>query len=107
MECKKIVGCTLVIGSIWALYNISQNNFMVSCIKRKGKQLTKKMEDFFNNLDENGLKKYKEKLVDDFNNLKQKIDNLTIKDIKNAGSEMIEGILDSIESLKMNVLTSS
>ena len=73
MECKKIIGCTLIIGSIWALYEISQNNFMVSCIKRKGKQLTKKMEDFFNNLDENGLKKYKEKLVDDFNNLKQKI----------------------------------
>ena len=51
MECKKIIGCTLIIGSIWALYEISQNNFMVSCIKRKGKQLTKKMEDFFNNLD--------------------------------------------------------
>ena len=108
MSCKKVVGCCLVLGSLTLLYVMSQNGGCnIACLKRKGKQLTKKMDEFISNIDENGLTKYKQSLVAEYNKLKQKIDNLTIKDIKDAGSEMIENILDSIEDLKNKLLTCS
>lgn len=108
MSCKKVVGCCLILGSLTLLYAMSKSDCCnIACLKRKGRQLTRKMDEFISNIDEDGLTKYKQSLVTEYNKLKHKIDNLTIKDIKDAGSEMIESILDSVEDLKNKLLTSS
>ncbi len=107
MGCKKVLGWALIIGSVSVVACALKNSNCMSSIKRKGKKITKKMDDFFSNLDEDGLKKYKDNLVKEYNKLKTKIDNLTIKDIKDAGSEMVENILDSLENLKTNLLSYS
>lgn len=107
MWCKKVVGCALIVGATIMVYSLAKGNCSMSNVKQKGKQLTKKMEDFFNNIDENSLKKYKDNLVKEYNKLKMKIDNLTVKDIKDAGNDMIENILDSLEDFKANLLSYS
>ena len=107
MWCKKVVGCLLVVGATVMVYSLVIGDCNMNCIKKKGKQLTKKMDDFFNNIDENSLKKYKDNLIKEYNKLKYKIDNLTVKDIKDAGSEMIENILDSLDEFKSNLLSYS
>ena len=107
MWCKKVVGCLLVVGATVMVYSLVKGDCNMNCIKKKGKQLTKKMDDFFNNIDENSLKKYKDNLIKEYSRLKYKIDNLTVKDIKDAGSEMIENILDSLDEFKSNLLSYS
>ena len=108
MSCSKVIGCGLIVGTIaLAWYMCKDGGCNISCLKRKGKQLTKKMDDFIDNIDENGLNKYKQGVLAEYNKIKHKIDNLTIKDIKDAGSEIIENILDSVEDLKTKVLTYS
>jgi len=108
MCCKKVVGCALILGTLAMGYLIGKTSECnLSTLKRKGRQLTRKVEHFISNIDENGLTKYKQGLVMEYNKLKQKIDNLTIKDIKDYGSEMISNILDSIEDLKTKILAVS
>lgn len=107
MCCKKIVGCILITGAIVMLSTLVKGNCSMKSIKSKGKQLTKKMNDFFENIDENSLKKYKDNLVKEYNRIKFKIDSLTVKDIKDAGTEMIQNILDSLDDLKENLLSYS
>ena len=107
MGCKRVLGWALVVGSVVMVCAAVKNTSCMSSIKQNGKKITKKMDDFFTNLDENGLKKYKDNLVKEYNKLKMKVDNLTIKDIKDAGSEMIQNILDSLEDFKTNLLSYS
>ena len=105
---KKVLGWALIHGTVIGVYMIGKNNgFNLSCLKRKGRQLTRKVDNFISNIDENSLTKYKQVLVTEYNKLKQKIDNLTIKDIKDYGSDVIDNILNSIDDLKTKLITAS
>ena len=108
MSCGKVIGCGLIIGTIaFACYMSKDGGSNIRCLKRKGKQLTRKMNEFIDNIDENSLNKYKQGVLTEYSKIKHRIDNLTIKDIKDAGSEIIESILDSVEDLKTKILTYS
>ena len=76
---KKVLGWALIHGTVVGIYIAYQNNGLnLSCLKRKGRQLTRKMENFISNIDENGLNKYKQELVMEYNKLKQQIDMVMI-----------------------------
>ena len=61
MSCGKVIGCGLIIGTIaFACYMSKDGGANIRCLKRKGKQLTRKMNEFIDNIDETSLNKYKQ-----------------------------------------------
>jgi len=97
-----------VAGAIIAIhYRVfsSEYDYRINYLKRKSNCLNRKINKALNSMNEENLKKYKEELVKGYENIKTKIDNLTIKDIKDKGNEIINNILDSIKELKEKTLT--
>ena len=58
-------------------------------------------------MSEENLKKYEQELIKGYENIKEKVDNLTIKDIKDKGNDILNNIYDSISELKGKILTYS
>ena len=103
MGYKKVVVCSLLIGAILALeINMMTNSldYKIRYLKRKANCLNRKINRVLSKMSEENLKKYKEELVSGYENIKNKIEDLTIKDIKQKGNEVVCNIIDSIEDLK-------
>lgn len=107
MSCKKVVIGSLLLGAIIGMMVSYTNNsldYRVSYLKRKLNCLSRKLTKVLDGMSEENLKKYKNDLINKFENIKNKIENLTIKDIKDKGSELVNNIVGSIMDLKQQLI---
>lgn len=110
MSYKKVAVCSLLIGAILALeWNMMTNSldYKLHYLRRKANCLNRKINRVLKNMSEENLKKYKEELLNGYENIKKKIDNITIGDIKQKGNEVVCNIVDSIEDLKEKLIAYS
>ena len=108
MGCKKVAVCSLIIGAMIGVgYSLMNNSldYKINSLKRKLNCLNRKLNKALSNMSEENLKKYKQELLNSYENIKMKIENITIKDIKDAGNELIDNLVDSINSLKQKLST--
>ena len=108
MGCKKVVVCSLLVGMLagaLACYMSSSTDYKIRMLKRRANCLNRKINRALNNMSEENVKKYKDELVKGYENIKQKIDNLTVKDIKEMGNDVIESIIEHINCLKEKLIT--
>lgn len=110
MRCKKIVGSSILIGAIVAFHIAVINgslDYQIFHLKRKVNCLGRKVNKALKCMSEENLKKYEQEIKKGYQNIKEKVDNLTIKDIKEKGNELINNICQSIIDLKDKILTYS
>ncbi len=110
MGYKKVVTWSLLTAAIVGLHISFIGNsldYRVCYLKRKANCLNRKVNKALKYMSEENLKKYKDELVKGYENIMNKIDNITIRDIKNKGNELVSNILDAIDSLKEKVITYS
>ena len=110
MNYKKTICIGALSVAILALHLRLASNCMdyrMYNLRRKANCLNRKINRVLRKMDSEHLKKYKEELLEDYRKIKEKIDNLTIKDIKDAGNELFDNILDSIEQVKEKLITYS
>lgn len=108
MSCKKIVLSSVLIGAIVAFHVAVINgslDYKLFHLRRKINCLSRKVNRALKCVSEENLKKYEQEIVKGYENIKEKVDNLTIKDIKDKGNELIGNIYDSIMDLKQKILT--
>lgn len=89
------MGIGLVVGGMY----LNQNNMPLQTVKRKLRKLERDMKKFFEKLSPEQMKKYKDDIETKYNEIKNKIDNLTIKDIKNSASSTLCSIKENISNL--------
>ena len=110
MGCKKVAVCSLLVGAMIGVgYNVMNNSldYKINWLKRKLNSLNRKLNQTLSNMSEENLKKYKQELLNSYENIKTKIENITVKDIKDAGSDLIDGIVEHINCLKQKLMTYS
>ena len=110
MNCKKVAICSLFVGGVIGAMIAMMNNsldYKICYLRRKLNCLNRKLNRVLKNMSEENLKKYKDEILNGYENIKNKIDNLTIKDIKDKGNELIENMIDSIKDLKDKLMTYS
>lgn len=106
MSCKKVAVWSLIIGAMIGVGYSMMNNTLdhkINCLKRKLNCLNRKLNRALSNMSEENLKKYKQELLNSYENIKMKVESITIKDIKDAGSELIDNLVDSINNLKQKL----
>lgn len=108
MGCKKVAIYSLIGGAIvgfhCAMFNNSLDN-KIKTLKRQLNNLNRKLNNALNSMSEENLKKYKQELIDGYENIKKKVENITIEDIKDAGNNLVNNIMDSIRNLKQKIAT--
>ena len=107
MSCKKVIWSSLLVGAVAYIVVSYTNNsldYRVSYLKRKLNCLNRKLNKTLSTMSEENLQKYKNDLVNGFENIKNKIENLTIKDIKDKGNELINSLVTSIMDLKRQLI---
>lgn len=110
MVCKKVMLHLLIIGAVVGVSYSYMNNsldYKIRGLKRKLNCVNKKLNRALSSMSEENLRKYKQELLNGYENIKTKVENITIKDIKEAGSELIDNIVDSINNLKQKLITYS
>lgn len=110
MNCKKVAICSLFVGGVIGAMIAMMNNsldYKICYLRRKLNCLNRKLNRVLKNMSEENLKKYKDELVNGYENIKNKIESLTIKDIKDKGNEIVNNIIESIKDLKDELITYS
>ena len=110
MGYKKVVTCSLLTAAVVALHISFIGNsldYRLYYLKRKANCLNRKVNRALRNMSEDNLKKYKEELVKGYENIMDKIDNITIRDIKDKGNELVYNIVDAIDNLKEKIIAYS
>lgn len=108
MSGKKLLVCSFVTGAIVAFHIALINgslDYKLFHLRRKVNCLSRKVNRALKCMSEESLKKYEQELVDGYEKIKQKVDNLTIKDIKDKGNELIDNICESISDFKRKIIT--
>lgn len=108
MSCKKMTICSLLLGAVigFSVSNMNKSlDYKLSYLKRKLNCLNRKINKTLSSMSEENLKKYKDEIVNGYENIKKKIDSITIKDIKDAGSDLVDTLLDHIRALKDKLVT--
>ena len=103
MSCKKVAVWSLIIGAMVGACVSMMNNsldYKIRYLKRKSNNLNRKVNRALDKMSEENLKKYKDELLNSYENIKNKIDSITIKDIKDKGNELIDNIIENIKELK-------
>lgn len=97
-----------VLGTIW-LQDSHWFNREVMMLKRKLRKIERRMHYTFDNLDKETLKSYQTKVMDKFQEIKYKIDNISVKDIKEKSTETFSTIKENLEHFAqgLNELASS
>jgi len=96
-------------GITYMYSNSTSADQKVRCLKRKLKKLEKDMERALDKLKPEQMQKYKNELENKYKEIMNKIDNLTIKDMKDKAGEAIHVIKEHIKNLsnKISSLTNS
>lgn len=107
MMLKKVACFALGVGiglGVCYMYN-NQNGVeqKMNCLKKKLKKLEKQMEDTIDSFTPEQMQKYKKDLETKLKEIKTKIDNLTIKDIKDSAQGAVNTIKQNITNLSHKV----
>ena len=108
MGYKKVIIWSASIAAIVALhYKWMENSidYRVCYLKKKLNCLNRKVNKVLNGMSEENLKKYKDEIVKGYENIKNKIENITIKDIKDTSTNIISSISSKIKEFKQQLLT--
>lgn len=105
---KKMICFLLGVGvGVGATYIYSNNKNTVDqkvrCLKRKLKKLEKEMSSAFNKLKPEQMQKYKTELETKLKEIKDKIENLTVKDIKDSTQNALSSIKQNITNLSNKI----
>lgn len=107
MLSKKMLCFALGIGigvGITYLYGSSNSvDQKIKCLKRKLKKLERNMENALDNLKPEQMQKYKSELETKYKEIMNKVDSLTIKDIKDKASNALSTIKENIKNLSNKI----
>ena len=110
---KKILCFALGVGiGVGVTYLYGSPNSVdqkIKCLKRNLKKVERKMQNALDNLKPEQMQKYKNELETKYKEIMNKIDSLTIKDIKGKASNALCSIKENIKNLsnKISSLTTS
>jgi hypothetical protein len=105
---KKVIGCSILTSVIIAFHVAVINgslDYKLCHLKRKVNCLNRKVNKVLNGMSQESLKKYEQEIKDAYENIKNKVDNITLKDIKDKGSEVIENIYEGIMNFKQKLIS--
>ena len=97
------LGVGIGIGATYLYSNSSSADQKVRCLKRKLKKIERDMENALSKLTPEQMQKYKNELETKYKEIMNKIDNLTIKDIKNKASNALGTIKENIKNLSHKI----
>ena len=107
MMLKKVMCFTLGVGIGVGICYAYNNQYgveqKIKCLKRKLKKIEKQIENSLDSLSPEQMQKYKSELEAKLKEIKNKIDNLTVKDIKDSAQGAINTIKQNITSLSHKV----
>ena len=107
MMLKKVMcfalGVGIGVGISYAYNNQYGVEQKIKCVKRKLKKVERQIENTLDSLSPEQMQKYKSELETKLKEIKSKIDNLTIKDIKDSAEGAINTIKQNITNLSHKV----
>lgn len=104
-----LAGIGIGVGATYLYTTSNSADQKVKCLKKKLKKVEKEMKNFLNSLKPEQMQKYKKELETKYQEISNKIDNLTVKDMKDKANEALEIIKEHIKLLssKITSLTKS
>lgn len=108
MFSKKMMCFALGLGvGVVSTYAYTNNKNTVDqkirCLKRKLKKAEKEMTNLLQSLKPEQMQKYKSELEAKFKEIKDKIENLTVKDIKDSAGNALNSIKENIKNLSNKI----
>lgn len=107
MMLKKVMCFALGVGigaGICYMYNNQSSvDQKVRCLKRKIKKVERELSSALDKLNTDQMQKYKNELETKLKEIKTKIDNLTIKDIKDSTGNVLMTIKQNITNLSHKI----
>ena len=107
MMYKKIMCFALGVGVGMGLYyfygNSNSVDQKINCLKRKLKKLERDIEKNLDKLKPEQVQKYKNELETKYKELMNKVDSLTIKDIKDKANNTLSTIKENIKNLSVKI----
>lgn len=107
MSSKKLLVGSFIAGAIVAFHIAVINgslDYKLFHLRRKVNCLSRKVNKSLKCMSEENLKKYEKELIDGYERIKEKVDNLTIKEIKDKGNELIDSICQNIIDFKRKII---
>lgn len=97
------LGIAVGVGATYMYNNSTSVDQKVRCLKRKLKKIEKDMKNALDKLKPEQMQKYKTELESKYKEIVNKIDNLTIKDIKDKASNTLSNIKENIKNLSKKI----
>lgn len=97
------LGVGIGAGAYYVYNNASGVEQKLRCLKRKLRKLEKDLTKALNNLKPEQMQKYKSELEAKYKEIKDKVENLTIKDIKDSAQNAVNSIKQNITNLSNKV----
>lgn len=97
------LGVGIGVGACYVYNNASGVEQKLRCLKRKLKKLEKDITKALSNLKPEQMQKYKSELETKYKEIKDKVENLTIKDIKDSTQNAINSIKQNITNLSNKI----
>ena len=97
------LGIGIGAGVCYMCTNQSSVDQKVKCLKRKIKKVERELSSALDKINTEQMQKYKTELETKLKEIKTKIDNLTIKDIKDSASNALNTIKQNINNLSHKV----
>lgn len=98
------LGLGVGIGATY-FYSMNQNSVdqKIKCLKRKANKLEKDLSNALKKLKPDQMQKYKMELETKLKEIKDKIENLTVKDIKDSAESAYSSIKQNINNLSHKI----
>ena len=98
-----VLGAAIGVGVTY-LYSSSMGaDQKIKCLKRKLKKIERDMENALDKLKPEQMQKYKSELESKYREIMNKVDNLTIKDLKDKASNALSTIKENIRNLSNKI----
>lgn len=97
------LGMGIGIGITYMYSNSTGADQKIKCLKRKLKKLERDMEKALDKVKPEQMQKYKNELETKYKEIMNKVDNLTIKDIKDKASDALNTIKENIKNLSNKI----
>lgn len=98
-----LLGAAAGVGLIYLYSNSMGTDQKIKCLKRKLKKIERDMEKALDKLKPEQMQKYKSELETKYKEIMNKVDNLTIKDLKDKASNALSTIKENIRNLSNKI----
>ena len=98
-----VLGVGIGAGVTYMYTNSMGADQKIKCLKRKLKKLERDMENALDKVKPEQIQKYKNELESKYKEIMNKVDNLTIKDIKDKASNALNNIKENIKNLSNKI----